>query len=190
MHRPLWVCPDGRIFLETFSPIYKQAYDFLIAIAEPQSRPEVVHEYMLTEHSLYAAVSVGLETDTIISVLERLSKVNLSDDIKGFIKNSTQNYGKVSQTLKLICTCLLLCADVQAEHINICFYAQHKHFCVVQVKLVLQHNRFYVESRSQEILERLLKDRTIFEAHMKSDSGGTFIVSKGLREKVPGVNTL
>ena len=25
--RPLWVTPDGHIFLETFSPIYKQAYD-------------------------------------------------------------------------------------------------------------------------------------------------------------------
>jgi hypothetical protein len=26
------------IFLETFSPIYRQAYDFLIAIAEPVCR--------------------------------------------------------------------------------------------------------------------------------------------------------
>ncbi|EPS57390.1 hypothetical protein M569_17428, partial [Genlisea aurea] len=34
-NRPLWACSDGRIFLETFSPLYKQAYDFLIAIAEP-----------------------------------------------------------------------------------------------------------------------------------------------------------
>jgi hypothetical protein len=74
-HRPLWVCPDGRIFLETYSPIYRQAYDFLIAIAEPVCRPESVHEYVLTPHSLYAAVSVGLETETIISVLNRLSKV-------------------------------------------------------------------------------------------------------------------
>lgn len=73
--RPLWVCPDGRIFLETYSPIYKQAYDFLIAIAEPVCRPECVHEYALTPHSLYAAVSVGLETSTIIAVLNRLSKV-------------------------------------------------------------------------------------------------------------------
>lgn len=74
-YRPLWVCPDGRIFLESFSRIYKQAYDFLIAIAEPVCRPKSVHEYMLTPHSLYAAVSVGLETETIISVLDRLSKV-------------------------------------------------------------------------------------------------------------------
>jgi hypothetical protein len=38
VNRPLWICTDGRIFLETYSPIYKQAYDFLIAIAEPVCR--------------------------------------------------------------------------------------------------------------------------------------------------------
>lgn len=32
--RPLWIAPDGHIFLESFSPIYKYAADFLIAIAE------------------------------------------------------------------------------------------------------------------------------------------------------------
>eukprot|EP00976_Prorocentrum_cordatum_P066509 1178343-Prorocentrum_minimum.AAC.2 len=32
--------------------------------------------YMLTPHSLYAAVSVGLETSTILTVLNRLSKLN------------------------------------------------------------------------------------------------------------------
>jgi hypothetical protein len=32
--RPLWVAPDGIIYLESFSPVYKKAHDFLIAIAE------------------------------------------------------------------------------------------------------------------------------------------------------------
>ncbi|RVW43250.1 DNA repair helicase XPB2 [Vitis vinifera] len=68
-NRPLWACADGRIFLETFSPLYKQAYDFLIAIAEPVCRPESMHEYNLTPHSLYAAVSVlkTLLRDEVIS---------------------------------------------------------------------------------------------------------------------------
>lgn len=52
-----------------------QAYDFLIAIAEPVCRPESIHEYVLTPQSLYAAVSVGLDQQTILSVLEKLSKV-------------------------------------------------------------------------------------------------------------------
>jgi Helicase conserved C-terminal domain len=92
--RPLWVTPEGRMFLETFSPVYKQAYDFLIAIAEPVSRPEVVHEYTLTVHSLYAAVSVGLPPESIIAVLNRLSKNFLDDRLTDIIRSSTENYGK------------------------------------------------------------------------------------------------
>ncbi|KAK3161627.1 hypothetical protein QOZ80_1BG0079490 [Eleusine coracana subsp. coracana] len=99
-NRPLWACADGRIFLETFSPLYKQAYDFLIAIAEPVCRPESMHEYNLTPHSLYAAVSVGLETSTIISVLSKLSKTKLPNEIIDFIHASTANYGKVKLVLK------------------------------------------------------------------------------------------
>ncbi|XP_062029090.1 general transcription and DNA repair factor IIH helicase subunit XPB1 [Rosa rugosa] len=100
MNRPLWACADGRIFLETFSALYKQAYDFLIAIAEPVCRPESMHEYNLTPHSLYAAVSVGLETQTIISVLDKLSKTKLPKEMIDFIHGSTANYGKVKLVLK------------------------------------------------------------------------------------------
>ena len=99
-NRPLWVCPDGRVFLETFSPVYKQAYDFLIAIAEPVSRPECIHEYVLTPHSLYASVSIGLDTETIVSVLDRLSKNVMPEDIRWFVRESTENYGKVKLVLK------------------------------------------------------------------------------------------
>ncbi|XP_050228218.1 general transcription and DNA repair factor IIH helicase subunit XPB1 [Mercurialis annua] len=99
-NRPLWACADGRIFLETFSSLYKQAYDFLIAIAEPVCRPESMHEYNLTPHSLYAAVSVGLETETIISVLNKLSKTKLPKEMIEFIHGSTANYGKVKLVLK------------------------------------------------------------------------------------------
>jgi hypothetical protein len=46
--RPLWVAPDGHVFLESFSPIYQQAYDFLIAIAEPVSRCGHTHTHTHT----------------------------------------------------------------------------------------------------------------------------------------------
>jgi DNA excision repair protein ERCC-3 len=76
-------------------------------------RPESMHEYNLTPHSLYAAVSVGLETETIITVLDRLSKTKLPKEIVDFIRDSTLNYGKV--------------------------------------KLVLQKNRYFVESPYPEV---------------------------------------
>eukprot|EP00731_Ephydatia_muelleri_P018733 Em0011g773a len=88
--RPLWIAPDGHIFLEAFSPVYRHARDFLIAIAEPVCRPEHIHEFKLTAYSLYAAVSVGLQTDDIIEYLKRLSKTSLC----------THSYGKVKLVLK------------------------------------------------------------------------------------------
>jgi DNA excision repair protein ERCC-3 len=56
-NRPMWVCADGRIFLETFSPLYKQAYDFLIAIAEPVCR---LHTYIHTYIHIWLIVSLSL----------------------------------------------------------------------------------------------------------------------------------
>ncbi|GJT10358.1 DNA repair helicase XPB1-like protein [Tanacetum coccineum] len=93
-NRPLWACADGRIFLETFSPLYKQASDFLTAIGGPFCRLESLHEYNLTPQSLYTAVSVGLETETIISVLNKLAKTKLPKEMGDFIHASTANYGK------------------------------------------------------------------------------------------------
>jgi DNA excision repair protein ERCC-3 len=63
--RPIWLTTDGKLFLEAFSPLYKQATEFLVAIAEPVSRPTFIHEYMLTPYSLYAAVSIGMKRDII-----------------------------------------------------------------------------------------------------------------------------
>ncbi|KAK0541409.1 DNA repair helicase RAD25 [Tilletia horrida] len=99
--RPLWISPeDGHIILEGFSPIADQAQDFLVAIAEPVSRPAYIHEYKLTQYSLYAAVSVGLLPNDIISVLNRLSKVPVPESVVDFIRTNTASFGKVKLVLK------------------------------------------------------------------------------------------
>ncbi|KAF8920369.1 P-loop containing nucleoside triphosphate hydrolase protein [Mucidula mucida] len=145
--RPLWISPDdGHIILEAFSPIAEQAQDFLTAISEPVSRPAFIHEYKLTSYSLYAAVSVGLQTEDIIEVLNRLSKVPVPDSIVSYIRGCTLSYGKV--------------------------------------KLVLKHNRYFVESSHPETLQHLLKDKTIREARIitvqadTSIKAATFTTSK------------
>jgi len=99
-NRPIWVGPDGHIFLESFSPVYKHALDFLITISEPVCRPEFVHEYKLTSYSLYAAVSVGLQTNDIIEYLKRLSKTSIPENVIQFIKDSTLTYGKLKLVLR------------------------------------------------------------------------------------------
>lgn len=100
-NRPLWIDPQkGRIILESFSALAAHAQDFLTTIAEPLSRPEFLHEYSLTTHSLYAAVSVGLDPNDIIETLNRLSKIPIPDNVRDFITNCTQSYGKVKLVLK------------------------------------------------------------------------------------------
>ncbi|THU78726.1 DNA helicase [Dendrothele bispora CBS 962.96] len=127
--RPLWIDPNDKlIILEAFSPIAEQAQDFLTAIAEPVTRPAIMHEYRLTDHSLYAAASVGLQTEDIIDVLSRLSKIPIPDEIVSYIKSRTANHGKV--------------------------------------KLVLKHNKYFLESTYPDILQRLLKDAVVREARV------------------------
>ncbi|XP_055849190.1 general transcription and DNA repair factor IIH helicase subunit XPB [Episyrphus balteatus] len=133
-NRPLWVAPNGHIFLESFSPVYKHAHDFLIAISEPVCRPEHIHEYKLTAYSLYAAVSVGLQTHDIIEYLRRLSKTSIPEGIVEFIRLCTLSYGKV--------------------------------------KLVLKHNKYFIESPHPEILQKLLKDPVIQTCRLKRKEEG------------------
>lgn len=99
--RPIFIDPQrGRIILENFSPLAEQAKDFLITIAEPLSRPTFIHEYALTSHSLYAAVSVGLQPRDIINTLERFSKTPIPESIRRFIESCASSYGKVKLVIK------------------------------------------------------------------------------------------
>ncbi|KAH7135058.1 P-loop containing nucleoside triphosphate hydrolase protein [Dendryphion nanum] len=100
LNRPLWVDDAGRIILESFSPIVAEAQDFLINIAEPQSRVSRIHEYALTSHSLFAAVSVGHSTKEILDRLEKYSKNSLSPTLRTFIQKSTSSFGKAKIVLK------------------------------------------------------------------------------------------
>jgi hypothetical protein len=98
--RPCYVTANRLVVLEAFSPLSKQAQDFLIAIAEPVTRPNRIHEYKITEFSLYAAISVGLETLGILSVLRQLSKTELPQNVEDFIREKTMAFGKVKLVLK------------------------------------------------------------------------------------------
>lgn len=100
----------------------------------------------MTVYSLYAAVSVGLETNDIIEVLNRYSKVPVPDSLAKFIRDCTISYGKV--------------------------------------KLVLKHNKYFVESSHPETIQLLLKDPTIRGARIIEDS--TADSSANAKGKKPG----
>ena len=98
--RPFIVLPNGLIHVESFSPMYERAEDFLVAIAEPTSRQRYCQQYKMTAYSLYAAASTGITTDQIIKVLDNFCKTNLPEDIISFIKECTNSYGKLNVVLR------------------------------------------------------------------------------------------
>ncbi|KAK3702498.1 DNA repair helicase RAD25 [Vermiconidia calcicola] len=128
--RPLWIDREnGRVVLETFSPSFKRAQNFLINIAEPVSRTTNMHEYTITPHSLFAAVSVGLTKDDIIKDLELFSKTKVPENIKQFVHQVTESFGKV--------------------------------------RLVLKHNKYFVESNDAKVLQMLLRDEVISQCRVQ-----------------------
>ena len=125
---PIWIAPDNRIFLEAFSPLAREATEFLIAIAEPASRPTYIHEYVLTPYSLYAAVSVGLTKNEILHLLKKLAKnEDIPQDVKSYIEQYSSKYGKA--------------------------------------RLVLKHNRYFIETVDKHTKEALLSLDVVREAH-------------------------
>ena len=100
-NRPLWVCPNGLIFLEAFSSVYQPASDFLIAIAEPVARPTFIHEYRITRYSLYAGSSMGLRCEDILSGLERLAKnQSIDKELVKMIEDTTARANKIKLVLR------------------------------------------------------------------------------------------
>ena len=172
IQRPCWTCPDKLVYLEAFHDLYNSAYDFLVAISEPVARPEFIHQYKLTPYSLYAAVATNIETEAIIAVLDRLSKNALPESVKKFIRDCTQKVSIPSNHIQLDRSRLKLLSAIYNES------STHStlpllHVCQRQygkAKLVLKHNRFYVESDHPMVLRELLRDPTIAQARVHEDT--------------------
>lgn len=190
--------PDGHIFLEAFSPVYKYAQDFLVAIAEPVCRPNHIHEYKLTAYSLYAAVSVGLQTSDIVEYLQKLSKTSVPDGIVQFIKVLLGVFGVLRNTAKdwtllkslffvVICKsdlslllssaqwataksswCSSTIGNFKNGFFTLCISSTLSTFHKLRLQSML---RYFVESAFPDVIQRLLQDNVIRECRLRAADG-------------------
>ncbi|AFP65559.1 DNA repair helicase (nucleomorph) [Chroomonas mesostigmatica CCMP1168] len=98
-NKPLWVFPDGYILFEKFLNFSEEVGDFLISIAEPISRKKLIHEYVLTPYSLYAAITSGISSFEVIKIIRKLSKNLFPKLIFRMINISTRFFGKINLIL-------------------------------------------------------------------------------------------
>ena len=98
--KPFWLLKDGQIILDSSSEFYKEACEFLVAISEPVCRTKFLQEYKLTNFSLYAAASMGLKTEEILSRMEIFSKTGVPTEVEEQVRTNTERYGKVKLVLQ------------------------------------------------------------------------------------------
>ena len=185
LSRPIWVTPDKHIFLETYSPLYRQAYDFVIAIAEPLCRPRNIHEYELTEYSLRAAISVGLDCHTILTVLNRLCKTAVPSETEEFIREQAAAFGKAKLVLQASSMLSVVrCPSVRFVHVATSNVVSNPHARMPHEQTVLQHNRLFIEPTSEATYSELLAMPEIARAvvHGGDDS---LIAPAPFRPEVP-----
>lgn len=90
-----------EVFVETFSPKFKECYEFIVQIAETKSRQEFIHTYEINPASLFASVTLGMKFQSIISTLQSFNKMeSISLDVREYIKKTTSSYGKCKLVLQ------------------------------------------------------------------------------------------
>lgn len=94
---PNAVSADHVVLLETFSPLYNEAYNFLVSLAEAETRPTYVHEYKITEESLHIGLSLGYTATEIEIRLGYYSKYRrLPPTLLSALRRLANNQGTVS----------------------------------------------------------------------------------------------
>ncbi|CDR93906.1 DNA repair helicase rad25 family protein, putative [Babesia bigemina] len=196
-NRPVWVCPDGYLYLEQFTNVSRQAQDFLVTIAEPVCRPEFVHEYQVTVFSLYTAVSVGLTVEELLLNLNKFSKNKIPGKLKDSIIRTasfrTSGDGNGSQPLAYV-PCIAVwqtsgdwpvveAAIARGLNVlpngkksitaalplhNVQAYLMLQAFG--KIKLVLRDNRYWIESQDRKELDHLLTNAVIRSARIMGNT--------------------
>lgn len=95
MQNPLIVQSDRSVLLEADHPQYEDARDVLARFAELEKSPEHIHTYRISPLSLWNAAASGLDAETILDMLNRLSKFEVPQNISREITEFITRYGQI-----------------------------------------------------------------------------------------------
>lgn len=168
--RPIWISPeDGHIILEAFSPIAEQAQDFLVAISEPVSRCANpffghidVHIRIRLESDLRSSTSTSSRLTRSMLPCQSVCRQRTSS------KSVSPSYG-LTETKAGTTQVLNRMSKVPVPE-SITNFIRERTLSYGKVKLVLKHNKYYVESSHPETLQILLKDDVIRSARVHTQA--------------------
>jgi len=95
VQNPLIVQSDRTVLLEVEHPKYEDARDALARFAELEKSPEHIHTYRISPLSLWNAAAAGLNGETILASLDKLSKYEIPQNISREIIEFINRYGQI-----------------------------------------------------------------------------------------------
>lgn len=95
MDKPLIIQSDRTLLLDVHSPLCNACRDQIIAFSELIKAPEHMHTYYISALSLWNAKSSGLETSQILERLESWSKFSIPENVRHYIEDMSERFGKI-----------------------------------------------------------------------------------------------
>lgn len=92
--KPLMVQSDKTMLLDVHSPSFEECRNDIIAFADLVKSPEHIHTYTLSPLTLWNAVSSGLDSNEIISRLNKWSRYEIDERVIFFIEDTASRYGE------------------------------------------------------------------------------------------------
>ena len=96
--KPLMVQSDKTMLLDVHSPSFEDCRNDIIAFADLVKSPEHIHTYTLSPLTLWNAVSSGLDSNEIISRLNKWSRYEIDERVIFFIEDNASRYGEFMLT--------------------------------------------------------------------------------------------
>ena len=93
LDKPLTIQSDRTLLLDVHSPSASECRSDISKFADLIKSPEHIHTYMISQLSLWNAISTGMSGQEIIHILEKWSRYDIDSRVTFFIEDQSSRYG-------------------------------------------------------------------------------------------------
>ena len=93
LDKPLTIQSDRTLLLDVHSPSASECRSDISKFADLIKSPEHIHTYMISQLSLWNAISTGMSGHEIIHILEKWSRYDIDSRVIFFIEDQSSRYG-------------------------------------------------------------------------------------------------
>ncbi|ELP88314.1 rad25/xp-B DNA repair helicase, putative [Entamoeba invadens IP1] len=78
---PMWVCPNGRVLVETTKPQSKTAIAILMKISKVTAQMDFFEEYQISDYTIFTALTSGVDVMSVFAEFSKYSKNSIPHEV-------------------------------------------------------------------------------------------------------------